>query len=200
MTDSRINGNAREKGPSEDPPRDSRLPMWRNPAYRFLLALVLGSIALSVSAIREIFEPATVWLEQMTASLEYHMIRPFTSDVVVSDTILSFKGFEVIIVEECTGIYEAFIYGAAVLSFPTTWIKKGIGVGVGVPILYVINLARIAVLLLVGHYQPGLFEFMHLYFWQVTLVVMILSVWLLWAKLVVSNPRFDFAPPRQGAR
>jgi exosortase H (IPTLxxWG-CTERM-specific) len=170
---------------------EPRLSFWENPAYRFFLALVLGTIALNITSVREIFDPLIESLARGTATVEYFVFALFTQDISIADTILSFKGFDVIIVEECTGIYEAFIYGAAVLAFPTSWKKKGIGLGVGVPVLYIVNIARIAVLLIVGHYQPHLFEFMHLYFWQVTLVAMILSVWLVWAKFVVVNPRFD---------
>ena len=44
---------------------------------------------------------------------------------------------------------------------------------------------RILVLLLVGRYRPQVFEFMHIYFWQATLILMITSVWLLWIFKVV---------------
>ena len=53
------------------------------------------------------------------------------------------------------------------------------------PILYAFNILRILVLLLVGRYQHDLFDFMHLYFWQATLILMITSVWLLWIFKVV---------------
>ena len=44
---------------------------------------------------------------------------------------------------------------------------------------------RIVALLLVGRYLPGLFEFFHLYFWQATLIAMIVSVLYGWIKLFV---------------
>ncbi len=184
-------GDESQGDDASEAPAESAPSFLQNPAYRFFLVLILGSAALAVPSIRAIFEPFTEFLARVTAVIEYHTFLLFTDDMRLSDRILTFKRFDVVIVEECTGIYEVFIYGAAVLAFPTTWLKKGIGLGVGVPILYLFNLARIGVLLVVGHYQSDLFEFMHLYFWQVTLIIMILSVWLLWAKFVVANPRFD---------
>ena len=37
----------------------------------------------------------------------------------------------------------------------------------------------------VGRFHNELFEFMHIYFWQATLILMITSVWLLWILKVV---------------
>ena len=82
-------------------------------------------------------------------------------------------------------IHEILIYVAAVMAFPTTLVKKGIGVALGAPILYAINVLRIGFLMAVGRYFPYQFDFMHLYFWQATLILMITSVWLLWIFQVV---------------
>ena len=92
---------------------------------------------------------------------------------------------------ECTGIFEALIFLAAVLAYPTTWGKKFIGIGLGVPILYAFNVLRILVLLEVGCHWIALFDFMHLYFWQATLILMITSVWLLWILKVVRHEEPD---------
>jgi hypothetical protein len=42
-------------------------------------------------------------------------------------------------------------------------------------------------LMVVGRYYPAAFDFMHLYFWQATMIVMITSVWLLWIMKVVRS-------------
>ena len=111
----------------------------------------------------------------------------FTDHVTHSLKVVSFKGFAVHIIEECTGVYEIMIFAAAVLAFPTEWLKKWVGLGLGIPILYSFNVIRIAVLMLVGKYAPEYFDFMHLYFWQATLILMITSVWLLWITQVVNR-------------
>ena len=59
----------------------------------------------------------------------------------------------------------------------------------GIPLLYLFNVIRIAVLILVGHYAPKYFDLMHLYFWQATLILMITGVWMLWITKVVQNDR-----------
>jgi archaeosortase B (VPXXXP-CTERM-specific) len=111
----------------------------------------------------------------------------FSDATSVSDKVVSYKGFAVHIIEECTGVYEVLIFAAAVLAFPTIWPKKWVGLGLGLPLLYFFNVLRIAVLILVGKYMPQYFDFMHLYFWQATLILMITSVWLLWITQVVNR-------------
>ena len=55
------------------------------------------------------------------------------------------------------------------------------------PIFYSFNVIRIGVLMVVGKHWPEYFDFMHLYFWQATLILMITSVWLLWITQVVNR-------------
>jgi exosortase/archaeosortase family protein len=79
------------------------------------------------------------------------------------------------------------IYAACVLAFPTSWRKKGLGLLLGIPAIYIFNLLRILCLLVVGRFANSTFDFFHLYFWQATLIIMITSVWLLWIYAIVRD-------------
>ena len=46
---------------------------------------------------------------------------------------------------------------------------------------------RIVTLLLVGRYQGEYFDFFHLYFWQATLIAMIVSVLYGWIRIFVQR-------------
>ncbi len=178
-------GGAKSKRVDKPP----EIPAWKNPAYRFvfLFLVFLGAIAYGYPKFRERY----IWLvdamAQGTATVEYYCFSIFTSRVTLSKQVVAYKGFAVHIIEECTGVYEVLIFAAAVLAFPTSWSKKGFGLGLGVPLLYLFNVVRIAVLMLVGKHSPQYFDFMHLYFWQATLILMITSVWLLWITQVVNR-------------
>jgi len=164
---------------------------WENRAFRFvfLFLLYLGIASVGYPELRERYRPVMEALMVGTAKIEYFMFLPFTDDVSTKGTFVVLKGFSVKIIEECTGVYEALIYSSAVLAFPTTWAKRGIGFAFGVPAIYAFNAIRIMVLIIVGKYYPASFEFMHLYFWQATLIVMITSVWSLWIfKVVIREP------------
>ncbi len=168
---------------------DDAVPAWKNPAYRFvfLFLVYLGVVAFGYPRFRERYTWVVDALAELTARIEYYVFSVFSSNVSTSQKVVAFKGFAVHIIEECTGIYEILIFTAAVMAFPTSWLNKGVGLGLGVPLLYLFNVLRIAVLMLVGKYFPEYFDFMHLYFWQATLILMITSVWLLWITQVVNR-------------
>ncbi len=162
---------------------------WVNPAYRFVLlfAVLLGTevVLYPILTKRNFF--VIDMLTRGTAQLAYLVLNAFSEKAIIDGNLVHMDGFAVRIIEECTGIFEVIIFVAAVLAFPTTWVKRLIGLGMGIPLLYVFNVVRILVLILVGRYQPDVFEFMHLYFWQATLILMITSVWLLWIFKVVRD-------------
>ena len=169
--------------------------IWRNPAYRFVLLFLLY---LSIAAIlyppfTQQFPDLVYGMMTVTADIECWILSLFADKVVCNENLVSFKGFPVKIIVECTGIYEVLIFGAAVLAFPTLWSKRAIGLLLGFPLLYLFNVVRIIVLILVGKYWHSIFDFMHIYFWQATLILMITSVWMLWIFKVVRDD--ETSPP-----
>jgi archaeosortase B (VPXXXP-CTERM-specific) len=163
--------------------------MWRNPAYRFV-ALFLIYLLLAATLyppFTENFPNVVYAMMTATAEVECWILGWFSDQVTCNGNLVSFMGFPVKIIVECTGIYEVLIFGAAVLAFPTSWSKRAIGLLFGAPILYLFNVVRIIVLILVGKFWSSIFDFMHIYFWQATLILMITSVWLLWIFKVVRD-------------
>lgn len=177
-----------QTGPTPGPIARLR-EVWSNPAYRFVLLFLpyLGVVAISYPLFVRHYNPIVQWFIIATAKIEYWLFSIFSSEARVDDKLVFFGAFAVKIIDECTGIYEMLIFAAAVLAFPTTWRKKAIGVVLGCPLIYLFNVLRIAVLIVVGRFWPGAFDFMHLYFWQATMIVMITSVWLLWIVKVVRD-------------
>jgi archaeosortase B (VPXXXP-CTERM-specific) len=158
-----------------------------NPAYRFvgLFALYLALIAVGYPWITKRALGAVEVITTATAVIGTEVLSLVTDEATRSGSLMQLGTFGVLIIEECTGIFEMLIFMAAVLAYPTGWRDKLLGFALGIPLLYLFNLARIIVLLWVGRYHNGLFEFMHIYFWQATLILMITSVWLLWILKVV---------------
>jgi archaeosortase B (VPXXXP-CTERM-specific) len=160
-----------------------------NPANRFvvLFLIYLAALAFFYPKFSLRYSNVVDFMSELTAILSALVFAPFSDRINQDGTVIFFGGFAVEIIEECTGLYEMLIYSAAILAFPTTLVKKAIGIALGVPILYAVNVARIAFLVWVGRYYPETFDFMHLYFWQATLILMITSVWLLWIFKVVRH-------------
>ncbi len=158
-----------------------------NPTYRFvgLFALYLAAISLGYPWFTKRWTHVVEAMTLTTAWLDHAILSLFTNDASLSGNLVRLGSFSVLIIEECTGVFEILIFLAAVFAYPTGWVDKLLGFALGVPLLYSFNVARILVLLYVGRFHIDLFEFMHLYFWQATLILMITSVWLLWILKVV---------------
>jgi archaeosortase B (VPXXXP-CTERM-specific) len=191
------NGAGEPEEPQLEPAGRLRA-FWSVPTYRFavLFLAFLVSIALFYSGLRLRFGSYFGVAETVTAQLVYRVMSLFSSEVVLKNgTTISFGPFPVMIIEECSGIYEALLLGSALLAFPTTWYKTALGFAIGFPLIYAMNIARISVLLVIGRYFPHSFDFLHLYFWQGTMIAMVASTWLIWVLWVVRGDG-DLGAPR----
>ena len=163
---------------------------WSVPTYRFavLFLAFLVSISLLYSGLKLNFGSHFRVTETVTAQAVYQVMSWFSSEVKLTNGTTIFYGpFPIEIIEECSGMYEALLLGAALLAFPTAWYKTAIGFALGFPLIWAMNIARIAVLLVIGRYSPEYFNFLHLYFWQGTMILMVASTWLLWVLWVVRD-------------
>lgn len=158
-----------------------------NPAIAFVarFALLLGVEVVAYPIATRRWFSAVEALVSATARIVYEILRLAGAEASRDGNLVRLGSFAVRIIEECTGIYEAIIFLAAVLAFPTGIGRKLVGIALGVPMLYAFNVARILALLAAGQQRAELFGFLHVYFWQATLILMILSTWLLWVVFVV---------------
>ncbi|HWR83098.1 MAG TPA: exosortase H [Candidatus Deferrimicrobium sp.] len=161
----------------------SRLP----PALRFVLSFLfcLAVLGFAYSHVTAKYHDNLGWLMDVTAFACGAVLDVFSDSVTYSGKYVSYNGFSVEIIDECTGLLEMVIYLAAVVSFSAGVRKKLIGLATGVPAIYLFNILRIIVLLIAGSMSKRVFDFMHLYFWQATLILMIATVWVGWLVLVV---------------
>lgn len=149
---------------------------------RFLVYLWIAGTALG-----SITAEQTQWLQNATATVVAAFCGVFSDRIHLAGDVVTYDGFAVRIVSECFGLFEMAIFGAAVLAFDASWRKRALGLALGLPAIYLLNLLRIGMLLAVGRHVPGLFEFAHIYFWQATLILMITLLWLLWVRFVVRD-------------
>lgn len=161
------------------------------PVFKFILKflVLLALVGILFSQFISHFHNQMLWLMDLTATLVGNTMSIFSDNVSFGGDKIIFKGFPVEIIDECTGLFEALIFIAAVLAFSTSLKKKLIGITLGVPAIYLFNIMRIIFLLMAGAASQRLFDFMHLYFWQGTLIIMISAVWVGWLFLVVYHEK-----------
>jgi len=172
---------------------------WANPAYRFVMLFLpyLALVSIGYPALLRYWGGFVQAFIDGTAWIEFAIFDLISSNIHLSGKMVTYGGFTVTIVDECTGLYEMLIYSAAVMAFPTSWRHKSLGILLGNPLIYFFNVVRIALLIAVGRFQHDWFDFMHVYFMQATMIVMITGVWLLWINYVVKDR--DIARPDPGA-
>jgi len=142
-------------------------------------------LAVTFPFLTDKFNPQVYWLNAATAEVTGFFLKPLGMSTRVAGTIVSLPNFSVEAVGECTGLYEMLIFLAAMIAYPAGWKKKLIGAGLGIPFLYAINIIRMMFIMVVGNWSPKTFDFMHLYFWQVAMILIIVSAWVLWIEKVV---------------
>jgi exosortase/archaeosortase family protein len=95
------------------------------------------------------------------------------------------------LVPDCGAIPSLSIFMGAVLAFPTAWWRRILGLVVGMPFLYGVNVARLASLAVLGAYDttPGgkWFDFVHHYVWQGVFIIFVVAVWLAWIECIVKR-------------
>ncbi len=157
------------------------------PAIRFVLTFIISLAVLGYiySYFTAKYHDDLTVIMEATATFSGWIASLFSNEVTYSGKYVTYQGFAVEIIDECTGMLEMVIYLAAVISFSTSIKKKLIGVLIGIPAIYLFNILRIFVLLVAGASSQKAFDFMHLYFWQATLIIMIATVWVGWLYLVV---------------
>jgi exosortase H (IPTLxxWG-CTERM-specific) len=109
-------------------------------------------------------------------------------NTVIADLIYSSQ-FSVSVKKGCDAAEPMAIFIAGIVAFPALIKRKLIGLGIGLAILFLLNVVRIVTLYLMGIYFPDLFEAMHLAVWQVIFILIAVLLWFLWLRYVVNKPK-----------
>lgn len=101
--------------------------------------------------------------------------------------IVSARGINMEIIYECTGIYGIIVYVSAVLASDRGWYRKLYGILLGVPLIWLTNLIRLISIYWISYEYPPIFDFLHTYFWQLFLIIVVIIVFYSWYRLDDTN-------------
>ncbi|WP_298036570.1 archaeosortase/exosortase family protein [uncultured Desulfuromonas sp.] len=101
------------------------------------------------------------------------------------DLYMGFAHWKVVL--ECTAFSAALVYLSFVLAYPASLRSKVLGALAGLPLLFIINVARLFVLAWLVKLWPGIAPFAHDYLWQVLFLFLLVLMWLSWIELVVKR-------------
>ena len=130
----------------------------------------------------------------LVAQVSTWFAQAFDSHVAVNGATIysTTNGFSVTILAGCNGLEAMIVLIAAILAYPAPWKHRILGIVAGVAAIQVLNLVRIVSLFYIGQWSYRVFEWAHLYGWQVLIMLDVLIVWLLWLRTI---PRAPSAAP-----
>jgi len=155
-------------------------------AYIKFGALLLGLFTLSQTSLadRLVFEPMARGIARIASGL----LGLFSINAQADGAIIRTGSFAALVDTNCTGLFVIFIYLSALLAYRSGTREKLIGVALGFGALFVLNLVRVASLVVVGAVRPDMLNVAHYLVWQSVMIVAALCLWLFWAERVADAP------------
>ena len=143
-------------------------------------------ISLSIFAYSKLVETDSMLsLRIFVANSTGTILNALGTGVQVDGTLVSSADFSMIIVNECTGIISMIILLCAFFSYPCKIKGKLLGIAIGMPTLFLLNLIRVVTLFYIGTFLPNFFETTHILVWQSIMILAVIAIWIVWTEKVV---------------
>ena len=131
----------------------------------------------------------------ISSSFDFYAFQEFTADVIyeVISTIgmavekegirLGVGGFDFLITEDSTAWKGMFFFFSLLIASGSTLKKTVLGIVVGIPVIYALNLFRILTLILfTTQVGPSAYEIIHSFLWHSTMIIAVLVLWIMWIR------------------
>lgn len=128
-------------------------------------------------------------IQRTLALISSGILNLFGQNTVVIGTTVQSSIFGISVVTACTGIFITGLFLIAVIAFPTRWLPKMIGAGIGIGGIFLVNIIRLVSLYFIGVHWPGFLDQAHQLIWQSLLIVIAVALWLVWAGRWAHAPR-----------
>ncbi|MGD0230958.1 MAG: archaeosortase/exosortase family protein [Syntrophorhabdales bacterium] len=167
---------------------------------RFRFAVAFGLACLGFHALVLVL-PSSFYrvICEHTARTMTLVLDAFGFPVVACSNIVSGGGLLFQIVLECTALSMVGLFICFVCFYHAEAHRKTIGLAMGIPALYLGNLARLVLIFVVSWHNPGLFGIVHVYLGQVFTMLLVILACILWLRWVNTGsppgPFFLFRPP-----
>jgi exosortase/archaeosortase family protein len=156
-----------------------------SPVLRFALLFFLCLIGFSVFSVATALQNHLQLVEQGIAAAATWMAQLVGSAAVrVGGNFINVSGVTLNINHECTGVFVLFVLVSFIAAYPARWRAKLIGIVVGVTVLSLINIVRIATLVRVVEFYPGAFVYFHEYVWQGAFLMLVTLYSISWVEWV----------------
>jgi len=156
---------------------------WSRPTGRFFIKaatfMVLFLLVYRDDLLGRLLDPWAELTARMTLFI-LHFLR--VEAMRIGSQIHHPGGFAYEIYYRCTAVLVATLLGALTVATPASVRCKLIGLSVGIPVLFALNLIRLVHLFYTGVFYPGLFDLAHGLVWELILISATLGLWWLWSR------------------
>ena len=148
------------------------------------LALFLGTIGilgwLSLIPVgRRLFvEPVT----ELSVAASHFLINLFGGEATQEGTRLIGPRMSLDVRDACNGVVAMILFIGAVVAHEARASMKLLGLLLGLVVIWLVNLVRIATLYAVAAIAPARLEFFHIYVWQTLIILCVVAIWYAWAS------------------
>lgn len=154
----------------------------KNQGLAFVLFFAFSSLTLIIIYSQPISEQWSSAILTGYTSITRTILNTFGVPAYGTGQQLSGEGFGFTVARGCDAVIPMILLLCSVLFYRSTWREKLVGIGIGILLLGVLNIVRIASLFLIAKYQPDWFDFWHTDLWQVIFIAAAALIWLRWLK------------------
>ena len=130
-----------------------------------------------------------IWMALNVGYVCENILQFFGSNVVLdSNNFLRYaNGNSVQVIWACTGLKQAYIFFCIIAFNRGSWIKKLWYIPLGLAVVYLFNIFRIAFIASCIGSHPNWFEFLHLYFFKYSFYGIIFLMWVYWEERIAGK-------------
>jgi exosortase/archaeosortase family protein len=157
----------------------------KSPMVRFTLLFFLFLLAFSLLSVVTSLQNHLHLAEQSFAAVSAWLANLAGGRAVVAGNLILVQGITLDINHECTGVFVLFVLASFIAAYPAGVTAKALGIVVGIAVLTLVNVIRIATLVRVVEWRPSAFAYFHEYVWQgafLMLVTLYAMSWVEWAR------------------
>jgi exosortase/archaeosortase family protein len=155
-----------------------RLPPGLSFGARFFACLLFFSVVFWAFSLHLHLEPVQrgiAWLSVQGQHLVGGEAQAHGTDIVIKTLVMNVN-------HECTGIFVIMLFASFVLAYPAPRRARLGGLAVGIPLLLIVNVVRLATLARIVEIYPDAFFYFHEYVWQGIFMVLVLVGAISWAE------------------
>jgi len=162
----------------------------RRQVTRFLIVFFgLWTLLWAIPYMLGTFPPGVKKLCPITATWLGHILSLLGFRATVDGVSVSFASTGFTIIAECTGYTAMALFFSVVVAYPSSIVKKLIGLAIGIPLILAFNMFRLVVMAFIQAHRPQYFELAHLYLWQVALIIFVVAVVIFWIEKLVNREK-----------